>query len=113
MSALGHFRFRQVLLSKFIQKFVKVTLIINLSSVHDDVKFGGNLAELNTRIMVWNTGKNFWMAPLLIQSKCNVDISYFPFDTQECHLTFGSSTHDILSLNITEDTRFDTSMYIR
>ena len=79
-------------------------------SVYDDVKFGGNLDQLSTRIVVHHTGANIWLAPLIIKSNCKVNVRYFPFDEQECHLKFGSWTYDTTSLNMT-DGKITTSIY--
>lgn len=39
-------------------------------------------------------GKITWDAPAITKSSCVVDVSYFPFDSQQCNLTFGSWTYN-------------------
>ena len=71
-------------------------------SVHEDVKFGGNLDQLGTRIIIHHTGRNLWLTPIILKSKCRVNVKYYPFDTQECHLKFGSWTYPTQLLNVTD-----------
>lgn len=35
-----------------------------------------------------------WDQPAITKSSCSVDVAFFPFDVQECRLTFGSWTHN-------------------
>uniref|UniRef100_A0A8C3F8C4 Uncharacterized protein n=1 Tax=Chrysemys picta bellii TaxID=8478 RepID=A0A8C3F8C4_CHRPI len=35
-----------------------------------------------------------WDSPAITKSSCKVDVSYFPFDGQQCRLTFGSWTYN-------------------
>ena len=44
--------------------------------------------------MVESNGNVFWSPPARLRSSCKVDISYFPFDIQNCLLKFGSWTYD-------------------
>lgn len=41
-----------------------------------------------------NDGQVMWDQPAITKSSCSVDVAHFPFDLQECHLTFGSWTHN-------------------
>ncbi|XP_015683474.1 neuronal acetylcholine receptor subunit alpha-9, partial [Protobothrops mucrosquamatus] len=49
---------------------------------------------VNTNIVLRYDGKITWDAPAITKSSCVVDISYFPFDSQQCNLTFGSWTYN-------------------
>ncbi|KAK0402137.1 hypothetical protein QR680_016166 [Steinernema hermaphroditum] len=40
-----------------------------------------------------------FLYPTLYQFPCNLDLRYFPFDIQMCKMTFGSWTHDKLSID--------------
>lgn len=35
-----------------------------------------------------------WDQPAITKSSCSVDVAFFPFDMQQCYLTFGSWTHN-------------------
>ncbi|XP_060632157.2 neuronal acetylcholine receptor subunit alpha-9 [Anolis sagrei] len=49
---------------------------------------------VNTNIVLRYDGKITWDAPVITKSSCVVDVSYFPFDSQQCNLTFGSWTYN-------------------
>ena len=42
-----------------------------------------------TNCIVQSNGKILWATPAITKSSCQVDITYFPFDTQVCSLKFG------------------------
>ncbi|KAJ6655383.1 hypothetical protein lerEdw1_005441 [Lerista edwardsae] len=49
---------------------------------------------VNTNIVLRYDGKITWDSPAITKSSCVVDVSYFPFDNQQCNLTFGSWTYN-------------------
>ncbi|XP_069599201.1 5-hydroxytryptamine receptor 3A-like [Ranitomeya imitator] len=62
------------------------------------------------------TGRVYNNKPMLIKSSCKVNLYYFPFDHQNCCLTFSSWTHTIQDMDLsfwrhTNDTRSFTSNY--
>ncbi|XP_062864547.1 neuronal acetylcholine receptor subunit alpha-9 [Trichomycterus rosablanca] len=48
----------------------------------------------DTNVVLRYTGEITWDAPAITKSTCVVDVSYFPFDSQQCKLTFGSWTYN-------------------
>ncbi|KAK3507444.1 hypothetical protein QTP70_020637, partial [Hemibagrus guttatus] len=48
----------------------------------------------DTNVVLRYTGEITWDAPAITKSTCVVDVSYFPFDSQQCNLTFGSWTYN-------------------
>lgn len=54
----------------------------------------------NTHVIVGNTGKIIWVPPSTFESFCELDLTYWPFDTQHCHLIFGSWTYDGTKIDI-------------
>ena len=51
-----------------------------------------------------------WLAPVILKSKCPINVKYFPFDEQHCKMKFGSWTYDKNRLDLhPEDTTADTS----
>jgi len=50
--------------------------------------------------VVSSDGSVMWMPPAIYKSTCSIDITYFPFDVQGCHMKFGSWTYDGFQLDI-------------
>ncbi|XP_077460803.1 neuronal acetylcholine receptor subunit alpha-9-I [Stigmatopora argus] len=48
----------------------------------------------NTNVKLRYNGEIVWDSPAITKSTCVVDVSYFPFDWQQCKLTFGSWTYN-------------------
>ncbi|NWX94774.1 ACH10 protein, partial [Nothoprocta pentlandii] len=48
----------------------------------------------DTNVVLRSDGRIVWDTPAITKSSCKVDVSFFPFDGQRCHLTFGSWTYD-------------------
>ena len=65
--------------------------------------FAGNLDVLKTRAKLRYDGQCIWLAPVILRSKCEIDVTYFPFDTQKCPLKFGSWTYDKERLNLLKE----------
>jgi len=53
------------------------------------------------RPAVYSTGYVSYNFPTVITSLCKVDVTYFPFDTQICELTFGSWAYHGFEMNVT------------
>ncbi|XP_069487869.1 neuronal acetylcholine receptor subunit alpha-9 [Ambystoma mexicanum] len=49
---------------------------------------------VNTNVVLRYDGKITWDTPSITKSSCVLDVSYFPFDSQQCNLTFGSWTYN-------------------
>lgn len=49
---------------------------------------------METNVVIRHDGKVMWDSPAITKSSCKVDVSYFPFDGQQCRLTFGSWTYN-------------------
>ncbi|RUS81871.1 hypothetical protein EGW08_010394 [Elysia chlorotica] len=83
-----------------------------------DMVLYNNAAEYTDGLMPANAmlapnGNIFWPVPTKLQSSCKVDVTYFPFDSQECSLKFGSWTYDGYQVDITNRTaEVDLSNYI-
>ena len=50
--------------------------------------------------VVSHTGDVLWIPAAIFKSTCSIDIVYFPYDVQECHLKFGSWTYDGFKLDV-------------
>ena len=74
-----------------------------ISSADESIDFRGNLDRLATRIQIHHDGLNKWMAPVMLKSKCKINVEYFPFDKQNCSLKFGSWTYDLKGIDVVKE----------
>ncbi|XP_074527592.1 neuronal acetylcholine receptor subunit alpha-10-like [Halichoeres trimaculatus] len=51
-------------------------------------------SSMETNVVLRYDGQVMWDQPAITKSSCSVDVAFFPFDLQQCHLTFGSWTHN-------------------
>ncbi|XP_031566076.1 neuronal acetylcholine receptor subunit alpha-5-like isoform X2 [Actinia tenebrosa] len=51
-------------------------------------------------VTVYSNGTNVWVSIAMISSKCDFDISVFPFDEQKCSIVFASESYDTELLDI-------------
>ncbi|KAH9513383.1 Neuronal acetylcholine receptor subunit alpha-10 [Bulinus truncatus] len=56
--------------------------------------------SVSTNVIVDSNGTIMWLQMVILKSSCEVDVKYFPFDTQHCVLEFASWTYDANSVNL-------------
>ncbi|XP_056426040.1 acetylcholine receptor subunit epsilon-like isoform X2 [Hyla sarda] len=60
-------------------------------------------------VLVYSSGYMYWLPPAIFRSTCSVDVTYFPFDWQNCSLVFRSKTYNSkevdLQLALDDDTQ--------
>ncbi|XP_002819095.2 neuronal acetylcholine receptor subunit beta-3 [Pongo abelii] len=56
-----------------------------------DGRFEGSLM---TKVIVKSNGTVVWTPPASYKSSCTMDVTFFPFDQQNCSMKFGSWTYD-------------------
>ncbi|XP_066516488.1 neuronal acetylcholine receptor subunit alpha-10a, partial [Hoplias malabaricus] len=55
---------------------------------------------MDTNVVIRHDGQIMWDSPIITKSSCKVDVSFFPFDAQQCRLTYGSWTYNGKHLDI-------------
>ncbi|KAJ3594090.1 hypothetical protein NHX12_006422 [Muraenolepis orangiensis] len=73
-----------------------------------DGRFEGTV----TKVIVRYDGTISWTPPASYKSACNIDVTFFPFDLQNCSMKFGSWTYDGSQVDILlEDFNVDMRDY--
>ncbi|KAE8620464.1 hypothetical protein XENTR_v10010265 [Xenopus tropicalis] len=51
-------------------------------------------------VLVHSTGYIYWLPPAIFRSTCSIEITYFPFDWQNCSLVFRSKTYSANDIDL-------------
>ncbi len=69
------------------------------------------VANHKTPILIYSTGEQVWMVPVMLVSACAMDVEKFPFDQQNCRLKFTPWTHDKTELDIELESKSITTQH--
>lgn len=61
---------------------------------------GDFLVDDKTKALLKYDGTITWLPPAIFKSSCPMDITYFPFDYQNCSMKFGSWTYDKAKIDL-------------
>ncbi|KAK2181623.1 hypothetical protein NP493_389g03107 [Ridgeia piscesae] len=61
---------------------------------------GDYTVTIMTKATLSYSGTVRWEPPVIFKSFCQMDVEFFPFDIQKCHMKFGSWSYDILKVDI-------------
>ncbi|XP_072918335.1 neuronal acetylcholine receptor subunit alpha-2-like [Hemitrygon akajei] len=53
-----------------------------------------------TKAQLFHTGRIRWVPPAIYKSSCHIDVTFFPFDQQNCTMKFGSWTFDKAKIDL-------------
>ncbi|PAA74705.1 hypothetical protein BOX15_Mlig004065g2 [Macrostomum lignano] len=59
-----------------------------------------DLSATSTRVKVNNKGLVVWKPPITYDSSCDINVEFFPFDTQDCKLKMGTWTYHGLHIDM-------------
>jgi len=65
-----------------------------------------------TRVTLHSTGRVVWKAPTIYISSCDIQMEYFPFDEQTCHMKLGSWTYDGLQVDYSHENEDPNSDWV-
>ena len=66
-------------------------LYLHYLKISADEAFDGTYP---TNVVVTSEGKCTYIPPGIFKSTCKIDITWFPFDDQDCEMKFGSWTYN-------------------
>ena len=77
-------------------------------------QYNGGLDIYKSKVQINSNGKHTWLNSVVFQKICKLDVSFFPFDDQECALKFGSWAYDETKIITKEfaNTSSSNSFYI-
>ncbi|XP_040825123.1 neuronal acetylcholine receptor subunit alpha-3 isoform X1 [Ochotona curzoniae] len=55
-----------------------------------------------TKALLKYTGEVTWIPPAIFKSSCRIDVTYFPFDYQNCTMKFGSWSYDKAKIDLVQ-----------
>ncbi|KAJ8359234.1 hypothetical protein SKAU_G00157590 [Synaphobranchus kaupii] len=53
-----------------------------------------------TKAHLFHDGRIKWVPPAIYKSSCSIDVTFFPFDQQNCKMKFGSWTYDRAKIDL-------------
>ncbi|CAH1124213.1 unnamed protein product [Ceutorhynchus assimilis] len=59
---------------------------------------------INTNVIVSSNGEVVWLSHGIYRSSCDINVEYFPFDVQSCHMKWSSWTYDGYQIDIVKQT---------
>ncbi|XP_076252716.1 neuronal acetylcholine receptor subunit alpha-10-like isoform X1 [Rhynchophorus ferrugineus] len=59
---------------------------------------------INTNVIVSSNGEVVWLSHGIYRSSCDINVEYFPFDLQSCHMKWSSWTYDGYQVDIVKQT---------
>uniref|UniRef100_A0A8C5PC65 Acetylcholine receptor subunit epsilon n=1 Tax=Leptobrachium leishanense TaxID=445787 RepID=A0A8C5PC65_9ANUR len=63
-------------------------------------------------VLVYSSGYMYWLPPAIFRSTCSIEVTYFPFDWQNCSLVFRSKTYNTNEIHMELATDPDTQTLI-
>ncbi|KAL1122815.1 hypothetical protein AAG570_003141, partial [Ranatra chinensis] len=62
-------------------------------------------AVINSNVIIRDNGEVTWLSHGIYKSSCRMDVQYFPFDIQSCHMKWASWTYDGYQLELVQQSK--------
>ena len=80
--------------SHTLKKANRVTRISTKLFCLSDSADGDYTVTIMTKATLSYYGMVHWEPPVIFKSHCEIEVEFFPFDIQHCHMKFGSWSYD-------------------
>uniref|UniRef100_A0A671P189 Neuronal acetylcholine receptor subunit alpha-3-like n=1 Tax=Sinocyclocheilus anshuiensis TaxID=1608454 RepID=A0A671P189_9TELE len=71
-----------------------------LEALSSSVAVGDFQVDDKTKALLRYNGDVTWIPPAIFKSSCKIDVTFFPFDYQNCTMKFGSWTYDKAKIDL-------------
>lgn len=68
-------------------------------TLYNNADYDEDSTLISTQVIIQSNGSVTWLSTSIYRSTCSINIEYFPFDTQNCSLSFGICQACLLKLN--------------
>jgi len=58
------------------------------------------VTSISSNVNIHYSGNVTWLSMAIFRSSCSIDVKYFPYDVQNCTMSFASWSHGIDQLNL-------------
>ncbi|KAI4882042.1 hypothetical protein NFI96_012517, partial [Prochilodus magdalenae] len=91
----------------------KWVILYTESAFFSDLSADGDFAVTHlTKAQLFHDGRIKWKPPAIYKSSCSIDVTFFPFDQQNCKMKFGSWTYDRAKIDLVSmDSNVDQTDY--
>lgn len=79
---------------------LSLTYNLSLSSLLISSADGDFSVTHLTKAHLFHDGRIKWVPPAIYKSSCSIDVTFFPFDQQNCTMKFGSWTYDRTKIDL-------------
>ena len=80
---------------------------------HFSAEASSKVTSISSNVIIDFTGNVTWLSMSIFRSSCSIDVKYFPYDVQNCTMSFASWSYGIDQLNILiHSTEGDISNYV-